>query len=224
MPSNTATSALFFGAFSIAAMHALIPSHWLAFAIVGRAHRWTSRRTLTVAALAGGGHILMTVLLGWIVAVVGKELNRAIPPQLEHAATAGLLIALGLYFLWPALCGKSGSCGHIHGEAAHQDQASGSFMRRIAGTPTVMGALVLGMTLSPCLDLLSVYVAASALSWQALIAISAIMATTTLVMMLGLIWLTHHGLQRLNLAWLDRNERTVIGSILILLGILLFII
>lgn len=219
------------GAFSIAAMHALIPSHWLAFAIVGRSQHWATRRTLTIAALAGSGHILLTIVLGLILAAMGKELHRAIPPQLEHGATAGLLIALGVYFLWPSLRGRKDAQAHHrhlgkdhghHNEPSPDGHPTGSFARRIAGTPTVMGALVLGLTLSPCLDMLSVYVAASSLTWPVLIAISAIMAVTTLTIMLLLIWLTLHGLQRLKLTWLDQNEGLVVGVVLVLLGILLF--
>jgi hypothetical protein len=224
MDPNATIGAILLGTLSIAAMHALIPSHWLAFAVVGRAQRWTMRHTLFVTALAGSGHILITVVLGLLLAVVGKQLHRAIPPQLEHAATAGLLILLGLYFALPSLRGQ----GHPHGHApAHDHTERGSdtssdLARRLGASPTIMGVLVLGMTLSPCLDLLSLYLAASALSWRVLIAISGLLAVTTLSLMLALVWLTLHGLQRLRLDWLDRHEGLVVGALLILLGVLLF--
>jgi len=220
-PSGT-VSALLLGAFTVATLHALIPSHWLAFAVVGRVRRWTSRRTLTVAALAGGGHVLTTVLLGWIIAAVGKQLNHAVPPRLEHAATAVLLIALGIYFMWPARRGHSGHESHEGADSERDNPPAHGLRGRLAGSPTVMSALILGMTLSPCLDLLSVFVAASVFSWRVLLAVSVIMAVTTLAVMMTLIWLTLHGLQRLNLDWLDRNEGLVMGGILVVLGILLF--
>jgi hypothetical protein len=222
MPPNGSLGALFLGTFTVAFLHALIPSHWLTFALVGRSQRWSSVRTLKVAALAGSGHVLMTVLLGCLVAVLGKGLLRAIPPPVEHAATAGLLIALGAYFLWSAVRGGHAHYPHSHDEMEHEHDADGGKIGRLGRTPTVMGTLVLGMTLSPCLDLLSVYVAASLFSWQALLLISLLMAATTLTVMLLLIWLTLHGLQRLNLAWLDKNEGIVMGSLLIALGVLLF--
>ena len=88
-------------------------------------------------------------------------------------------------------------------------------------TKKVIATFVMGMTLSPCLDLLSIYVMASQLAWHLLLLLSLIMALTTLTTMLLLVWLSFHGLQRVRLAWLDRNEGLVMGAILLLLGVLL---
>ncbi len=215
------------GTLSIAGLHALIPSHWLAFAVVGRRQRWTVRRTLLVTTLAGAGHILMTIVFGLVLAAVGKQLQRAIPPQLEHGATAVLLILLGLYFAVTALRGGDTCPTHPHGHGHHhyddgEIPAPKGMIGRLGESPTIIGALVLGMTLSPCLDLLSVYVAAADHSWSHLLLISLIMAVTTLGLMTLLVWLTLRGLQRLNLRWLERHEGLAVGALLIVLGALLF--
>ena len=225
-PSAHSLAALLTGTVSIAALHALIPSHWLAFAVVARARKWTLHRTLLVTFLAGGGHILLTIALGIIVMFAGKKLLSAIPPQVEHAATGGLLIALGIYFVVSCLRGGS----HHHHHHAHderleevtQEATRSDSLGRLGQEPTVMGALVLGMTLSPCLDLLSVFVAASAMSWHVAVLVSACLAVTTLGLMLLLVWLTTLGLQRLRLHWLEHNEGLIIGASLIALGALLF--
>lgn len=225
-PSAHSLMALLMGTVSIAALHALIPSHWLAFAVVARARQWTLRRTLLVTLLAGGGHILLTIALGIVVMFAGKTLLRTIPPQVEHAATGGLLIALGVYFVVSCLRGGQ----HHHHHHAHderleevtQEATRSDSLGRLGQEPTVMGALVLGMTLSPCLDLLSVFVAASAMPWHVVILVSACLAVTTLGLMLLLVWLTTLGLQRLRLYWLEHNEGLIIGVALIALGALLF--
>ena len=227
MTPHSTTTALLFGTLSIATLHALIPSHWLAFALVGRSQRWSVRRTLAVTLMAGGGHVLLTVMLGLFVAGIGKRLQSAIPLQLEHAMTAILLIALGLYYLIPALQGREGCHNHDHhhdsnDEATDAPDGRRGLMTRLGESPTIMGALVLGMTLSPCLDLLSIYVAAASLSWSLLLGISLLLLATTLGVMTLLVWLTLRGLQRLNLGWLDRNEGAVMGVILIVLGVILF--
>lgn len=227
--------ALLLGTLTIAALHALIPSHWLAFALVGRAKRWPVRRTLLVTVLAGAGHALLTTILGLLVASVGKGLQRAIPPQAEHAATSGILILLGLYFVVPALRGvltgrPAAASGaeqpHDHSSAhaghSHADHSPDTLAQRLGSAPSVMGILALGMTLSPCLDLLSVYVAASSLSWPSLLTISLLMATTTVAIMSLLVWLALRGLELLRLAWLERHEGPVVGVLLIALGVLLF--
>ena len=228
--SDNSVAALLLGAFSIAALHALIPSHWLAFALVGRAQKWTTRRALTITALAGTGHVLLTIALGLLLALLGKGVLRAIPPAAEHAATASLLIALGMYFAWSGL--RREGChhhGHKHDveEMAGPDEGSAHTARsgiagRLGEGRTVMSALVLGMTLSPCLDLLTIYVAGAGVPWTVLAAISAIMAVTTIGLMTLLVWLTLRGLEHVRLTWLERNEGAVVGGALILLGILLF--
>ncbi len=240
--NDKSVTALLLGALSIAALHALIPSHWLAFALIGQAQRWRMRRTLLVTALAGTGHALLTVILGIVLVVVGKGLLHAIPASVEHLATALLLIVLGLYFVVSSLRRGKGCHHHAHEHPAdietveatgHSDAAAeitgtniemkfGMKSGPLGKDPTMMGALVMGMTLSPCLDLLSVYVAASAFSWPVLGAICLIMTATTVGLMVLLVWLTLHGLRRVRLQWLERNEGTVVGVTLILLGILLF--
>ena len=225
-PPARSLAAMLLGTVSIAALHALIPSHWLAFAIVGRARRWPTRRTLTVTLLAGSGHVLLTTALGFVVAFAGKALIRLIPPQAEHAATACLLILLGVYFVASTRRGgHAHEHGHVHAHDADETVLSlpeAGRLSRLGKEPTVMGALVLGMTLSPCLDLLSVYVGAASLSWPSLLVISLTMAATTLGLMTLLVWLTLQGLQRLNLGWLERNEGIAVGGALIALGVLLF--
>ena len=224
MGADRSLGAILAGTVLIAALHALIPSHWLAFAVVGRQQGWTTRRTLTVTTLAGAGHVLLTVVLGLLLVGVGKQFTAKIPPVLEHAVTATLLIALGLYFLRAALRGgRHGGHSHGHnltdeGGTAEHGGVSGRFVRN----PTVVGALVLGMTLSPCLDLLSVYVAASSRPWPVLLLISLLMAVITIGLMTALVWLTLRGLQKLNLHWLEHNEGLAIGVLLMLLGVLLF--
>ena len=38
--------------FSVAALHAALPTHWLPFVVIGRARGWSRRRTLGAVALA----------------------------------------------------------------------------------------------------------------------------------------------------------------------------
>ncbi len=84
-----------------------------------------------------------------------------------------------------------------------------------------MVALVIGLTLSPCLDLLPIYVTAAAQPWSLILALSLVMAIVTLATMLTLVWLALNGLERLNLRWLERYEPQAVGVILVLLGVVL---
>jgi len=216
---------LLLAALSSSAVHAAIPSHWLSFAVVGRAQRWDMRRTLTVTALAGLGHMIMVVALGLVLAHLGKLAEHVIPASAEHAATAGVLLLVGIYFLFNAV--RSGGGGHQHHDPSGSDGCESERQKgllRIGAAPTAMAALAMGITLSPCLELLSLYVAGTRLSWPVLAAMSLTMTITTIGLMVLFVWLTLHGLQRLKLRWLERNEGYVVAAILIGLGVyLLFV-
>ncbi len=211
MPNDHSAMILLALAFSNALLHALIPSHWLSFALVGRANRWPTPTTLGVTALAGAGHVCFTVALGLVVAYAGKEIANRIPPFVEHAAAACALIILGIGFLIRGF--RRSGCqhpGHHHMDLEARERAA---------VPGALAALVLGMTLSPCLDLLSIYIAAASFPWSIIGAVSVVMAVTTISLMVALVWLTLMGLQHLKLDWLERNEGFVVATVLIVLGV-----
>jgi len=61
-------SAVLMGAaFSIGLLHTLFgPDHYLPFIAMSRARRWNLRKTLIVTLLCGVGHVLSSVLLGFL--------------------------------------------------------------------------------------------------------------------------------------------------------------
>jgi putative Mn2+ efflux pump MntP len=221
-------------ALSMATLHALIPSHWLAFTLVARSQGWPVRRALAVTAIAGGGHAITTTLLGFAVALLGKTASRAIPEAAEHVAVAVVLIGLGLYVLAPTFRNR-GPGHHDHGPfCTHQPiepdaespataDAPPHSHARVISSKTTVATLIAGMTLSPCLDILPLYVAAATLSWPLILAVSAILAAVTVVLMVIFVWLSLAGLERLKLPWLERNEPTVAGLILVVLGVALLV-
>lgn len=96
--------------FTVAFLHAAIPTHWLPFVVAARAQRWNPAKTLVVTGVAGSGHVLFTTALGVLVAWGGIALNakwsRAFP-----IIAGGALIAVGVIYIVAQL---KGSHGHIH--------------------------------------------------------------------------------------------------------------
>src|SRR5512138_3403312 len=85
---------------SIGALHTLAPDHWVPFAALARAERWTARRTAAVTAACGLGHVTVSVLLGLISLMVGVEVMAAFGERLESVAGL-LLIGFGVvYAFW----------------------------------------------------------------------------------------------------------------------------
>src|SRR5687768_11845945 len=78
--------------FTVAFFHAAIPTHWLPFVLVARARNWSRSKALAVTALAGIGHVLLTSLLGLIIAYLGFQLDERFGEVFPWLA-GGLLIA-----------------------------------------------------------------------------------------------------------------------------------
>jgi ABC-type nickel/cobalt efflux system permease component RcnA len=99
--------------FSVAFVHAALPTHWLPFVLAGRGQGWSHSRTLVVTALAGGGHVLFTVALGVLVAWLGFVVDRWTGSIFPWIAS-GVLILFGLYYWFRAGHGHSHFGGNVH--------------------------------------------------------------------------------------------------------------
>jgi nickel/cobalt exporter len=101
-------------------VHTIIgPDHYLPFIVIGRARNWTLRKTLVVSFLAGLGHILSSVILGFVGIALGIAVARLEGVESARGAIAAwLLIGFGLaYFLWGmrrAWRGKPHAHPHLH--------------------------------------------------------------------------------------------------------------
>ncbi len=192
--------------FTVAALHAAIPTHWLPFVMIGRARGWSQRRTLGAVALAGGGHILATTALGVALARFGWEINERYDAAF-HWIVAALLVGLGAWLALRAPHGRR--CDHCEG-------------RNLIPEPTDRAALwglFLTLTLSPCELFLPVYLTAAPYGWPGIVWLSSVLAVATLGGMLTLTWLTLQGTARVRWRWLERFDQRAIGGLLVLLGI-----
>jgi len=114
---------------SVSFLHAILPNHWLPFVLAGRAQKWSIGKTLSVVTLAGGGHVLITTLLGVLIVWMGVALTDYVEAWAEPLA-AGVLVLLGLFYIVQHFRGVGHSHlhipgfghdhhGHDHGDHAH---------------------------------------------------------------------------------------------------------
>lgn len=112
---------------SLGLIHTVIgPDHYLPFIVISRARNWTLRKTLFVSFLAGLGHILSSVVLGFVGIALGIAVARLEGVESARGEIAAwLLIGFGLaYFIWGmrrAWKGKPHTHAHLHGHGgAHE--------------------------------------------------------------------------------------------------------
>jgi len=112
------------GGFAVAFFHAAIPTHWLPFVLTARVQGWSRMRTLGVTAIAGGGHVAFTTLLGVLIVGFGMEVSRWTGGVFPWIA-GGVLFAFGLFFLIRQAMGGGGGHVHLFGGHHHGDDGHG---------------------------------------------------------------------------------------------------
>jgi hypothetical protein len=98
----------------VAILHSILPDHWVPLAVVARAERWGIGRVARLSALASAGHVLTSVVLGGVIAVVGLQFQRQIDVQQGHLVGAVLIITGVAFLVW-------GLTGHGHSHHHHDE-------------------------------------------------------------------------------------------------------
>ncbi len=114
--------------FTIAFLHAAIPTHWLPFVLAGRVQKWSRGKTLAVTLLAGSGHVLFTAILGVLVAWLGFKIDERIGAWFPRIA-GGALLLFGLFYIYRQLAGKGHGHSHMVGGHDHDDHAEGDIRK-----------------------------------------------------------------------------------------------
>lgn len=195
--------------FAAAFLHAALPTHWLPFVLVGRAQRWTLRRTLGAVVAAGLAHIATTAVVGGLIVLAGLALNQWISGLLPHLSAA-LLMIFGAFYLTRATLKRPVPAGGPPletPEPAVTDSAA-------------FWGLVAMMAVSPGEVLLPIYLSTAEEGLVVLGLLTLAFAAGTVAGMTVLTTLARAGASILRLERWARYEGMVLGVALIGLGLL----
>jgi cadmium resistance protein CadD (predicted permease) len=205
-PSFAAPDALYVSilatGFTAAFLHAALPTHWLPFVLVGRGQGWSLGRTLRAAWLAGGAHVLLTVVVGVVLVGVGMSLHERFDGVLRWVS-GGALVALGLWYL----------------VSRPPKIAADAPDRRFASDRAALFSLVAALAVYPSEAYLPVYLTAAPFGWGLFVILSAILLVTTLVGMSLFVAAAAAGANRLRLERFERYERLILAAALCGLGL-----
>ena len=202
-------SQIIIGAFLLSIIHASIPNHWIPLVALSKSERWTEKFTLNATFIAGFSHTLSTIIIGIIVGFIGYKLSGSYSFIIGVIAP-GLLVLLGIIYI---LLSIRANKNHFH---HHDIQLDAAKKKTSVG---IITALVVSMFFSPCLEIEAYFFVASKHGWQGIIAVSVIYTVITIAGMLLLVWLGMKGVKKINSHFLEHYEKTITGSILILLGL-----
>jgi hypothetical protein len=199
------------GAFLLSLLHAAIPNHWIPLIAIGRGEGWSRKETLGVTILAGGAHVLGTIIVGIIIGLVGIGLTTSYEFVMQIAAPI-ILVALGLFFLW------------IDSRGSHHHHEFDVDRSRRRSKTAIVSSLAVAMFFSPCVEMEAYYFTAGSRGWTALFGVSLVYLVITLSGMLLLVDLGMRGMERFRWTYLEKHEKRVSGLVLIALGIITYLI
>lgn len=201
--------ALAVAAATVGAAHTLAPDHWVPFAALSRAKRWSVRRTLAVTVACGFGHVTVSALLGVLGLLFGLGMVEAFGRRME-AAAGFLLVAFGIVY---AVWGLRRAAGRrLHGHAhAHYDHVH-------EPARATVGGLFLLFSADPCVAVVPLLFAAAPLGARSATAVVLVYEIATIATMCALVLPARAGIRALRAAWIERWADAAAGVVIAVVG------
>lgn len=217
---------------AIGFVHTVIgPDHYIPFIAMSRARRWPLSKTLFISFLCGLGHVLSSVILGFLGIAFGIAVSR-----LEHAESARgsaatwLLIGFGFaYFIWGlhrAIKNRPHKHVHVHvdGEAhahTHSHEAEHIHVHthkpKANITPWILFTI---FVFGPCEPLIPlVMFPAAKHDLAGVVLVTAVFGLTTIATMLTIIAVSSWGVSFIRLGKLERYSHALAGAMIFISGL-----
>jgi ABC-type nickel/cobalt efflux system permease component RcnA len=218
-------------AVTIGFVHTLIgPDHYLPFIVMGEARSWSIRKTMLITFLCGVGHVLSSVIVGFIGIAAGLSLSRLeFFESFRGNIAAWLLIAFGLIYMLISLRRLYRKKKHVHKhhhtdgmahEHEHNHFSSHSHVHvsdRKNMTPWI---LFLIFVLGPCEPLIPILMyPAAANNIGGVILVALLFSAVTVATMMTVVLAFRLGLSRINLKPLEQYVNVIAGATIAVSGL-----
>lgn len=204
---------LFASAASVAFFHALAPDHWLPFVALAKGSRWRMRTLGWVTTLAGTGHVLSSLLLGFVGLWAGLKVHHLQGVEAWRGGVAiWLLIGFGVgYVLWGLKHAK-----HQHPHLSVEEAVKVYAARRVW---MLFAILIFG----PCEPLIPLMFLAYGQGLPTVWAMSLIFSIVTIVMVVGQSCLSYAGIRLIQAAWMEHYAHVLAGLVIIVTGLVVIL-
>lgn len=215
---------------TIGFVHTILgPDHYLPFIVLSKARRWSGVQTVMITFLCGIGHVLSSVVLGFIGIALGIAVFKLeVVESFRGELAAWLLIAFGFaYFIWGlhrVIRHRTHEHLHVHesgkphlhphkhlGDHSHPHSSEfGSLTPWVLFTIFVFG---------PCEPLIPlVMYPAARNNMMSVVMVVSIFGLTTIGTMLSIVLASFYGLSRLPLRQLEKYSHALAGFAIFLSG------
>ncbi|MFM9024335.1 MAG: sulfite exporter TauE/SafE family protein [Planctomycetaceae bacterium] len=208
-------------AVAIGAGHTILgPDHYVPFAAMARAGRWSAAHTVAVTTACGLGHVAGSVVIGLVGIAAGTALTRIEGLEgLRGDVAAWLLVGTGLaYAAWgfvQAVRRRLDGHSHLH---AHVQQAAAGTATASVWAPWAMFLVFLFGPCEPLVPLL-MYPAAT-VSPLAVVAVAAAFAAATVATMVAAVLALRAGCHAVRAPRLERYGHALAGLAVAACGLL----
>ena len=132
-------------------LHMSAPDHWVTLCILGQRAAWSRGRLLGVGLATAGGHVLLSVLLGFLIVAAGLVFSQGLSSGITLATGVVMVVLGGGYGVKRLFSGeREDYVGEVDQEV-RESKSSGKGMAYFA---------VLGGALSPDLSILPIFLLA----------------------------------------------------------------
>jgi len=216
---------------SIGFFHTIFgPDHYLPFVVMGKARGWSLAKTSVITFLCGLGHILSSVVLGFIgiifgIAVMRLEAFEAFRGNIAAWALIGFGFA---YFVWGirrAIRNKphrhthvhDGNVSHLHKHAHSEEHTHVHAESKKNITPWILFTV---FVLGPCEPLIPILMyPAAKRSIFGLLLVTGIFGSVTIITMLAVVITASLGINFVPLGRLERYTHALAGATICISGL-----
>ncbi len=217
-------------ALRIGFVHTLIvPEHYLPFILLAKARNWSLAKTGWITFFCGIGHVLGSVLLGFLGVAFGFALYRvegieAIRGELASWLLIGFGVAYGVWGLRLGIRASKHTHDHGHDPDGHHQHRHHHLGRHIhphgdsrSYTPWVLFII---FVLGPCEPLIPMlmYPAAKG-NWMDVVLVSVAYGVTTILTMMGVVMGTSLGIVNVKLDFMEKYIHALAGLIIAISGL-----
>ncbi len=222
---STATSLGFF--------HTLVgPDHYLPFIVMVKSGQWSMKKTTLITFLCGIGHILSSVVLGFIGIAFGVTVNKLVHIEsVRGNIAAWFLIAFGFgYFVWGlrrALKNRPHTHLHIHSDGSKHNHAHTHYEEHTHVhvkmeskpnlTPWILFTIFIFGPCEPMIPLL-MYPAAQQ-STSGLLLVTVVFGGVTIATMMTIVLVSSYGISFLPLRKIERYSHALAGFAILACGL-----
>ncbi len=206
------------------------PDHYLPFIVISRARKWSLSKTLFISFLCGLGHVLSSVVLGFVGIALGIAVFRLENIESFRGGTAAwLLIGFGFaYFIWGlhrAIKNKPHKHLHFHSdgekhEHIHSHESEHSHVhdekKKANVTPWILFTIFVFGPCEPLIPLVMYPAAKENISGVILVTLA--FGLTTIVTMLTIIAVSSWGMKFVRLGKLERYVHAIAGAMIFISG------